>query len=598
MCGIAGVVGRADAETLKRMGEAIRHRGPDAHGAMTLAEGQVHLVHRRLSILDLSPAGAQPMSSRDGRWCLSFNGEIYNVEELRASLPGPWRGHSDTEVLVEAIAAWGVARALKACVGMFALAAYDKSERKLFLARDRMGEKPLYYGTCGKTFLFGSELRALRAHPDFRGEVDKDALAAYFALVYVPEPLSIYRGIRKLPAAHFLEVDVTGRHGNPVPYWNMRDVVPFTGSHREAVERLEKLLGDAVAKQMVADVPLGAFLSGGIDSSVITALMAARGDRVRTFTIGFDEPGHDESGPAEAVARHLKTDHTTVRLTGKDALAEVPDLARVYDEPFADSSQLPTILVTRTARAHVTVALSGDGADELFGGYNRHVLSSKIMGIPGMLRFMGSAVLHGMPDGLLNRASAKRAAQVRKLAGALAQGSWAELYRYYISTPDHASVLPLPDTHGVDGMMERDLLEYLPGDILTKVDRASMAVSLEVRAPFLDHRVVEFARSLPLSSKVHGGVGKCVLRDVLARHVPRALTDRPKSGFEVPLDRWLRGELRPWAEELLRPESFSHGLFDPTLALHRWHEHQKGKGLWHHQLWAVLQFQQWYREWA
>ncbi len=641
MCGVAGYWARARTvgdlhDTAKRMADRLAHRGPDDSGVWFDAEAGVALAHRRLSVLDLSEAGHQPMLSATGRWAISYNGEIYNHLELRerlqaeASAPA-WRGHSDTETLLAAIDAWGVDAALKRSIGMFALALWDRRERRLWLARDRIGEKPMYYGWQGDVFLFGSELKALRAHPAFNAAVDRGSVALLLRHNYVPAPYSIYGGIRKLPPGTWLQLGSGQRETEPVAYWSLAEVAergaaaPFAGSEQEALETLDVRLGNAVRSQMLADVPLGALLSGGVDSATVTALMQAGSERpVRTFTIGFAEAGYDESSYASAVAAHLGTDHTELRVTAADALALIPRIPWMFDEPFADSSQLPTQLVMQLARRHVTVALSGDGGDEFFGGYNRYVLGPKvwrwISPIPSYLRRALGAVMTAIPADRVNRLAGPFARRVgvalpgdklHKLGSRLRSvQSMDDLYASLVSEWTDAAhtviggSLPrtiLDDrscwprlTDPVARMMALDGLGYLADDIMVKVDRASMSVSLETRAPFLDCRVMEFAWSLPISMKVRSGTGKWLLRRLLERYLPRDLIERPKMGFAIPLDQWLRGPLRDWAEALLAEDRLHReGFLSPPLIRKAWTQHLDGRAANGHRLWSVLMFQAW-----
>lgn len=638
MCGVAGAwQPGADMEVLgaqaRAMAAAIAHRGPDDAGTWVDAAAGLALGHRRLSILDLSAAGHQPMLSACGRWVIVFNGEIYNHQELRAQLQAAaaapaWRGHSDTETLLAAIAHWGLEQTLRRCTGMFALALWDRERRVLALARDRLGEKPLYYGWQGATFLFGSELKALRAHPAFVGGIDRGALALLLRYNYVPAPYSIHPGIRKLPPGTWLELDAGTRDPAPRAYWSLREVAergmaaPFEGSDAEAVDALAATLGGAVAGQRVADVPLGALLSGGIDSTLITALMQAQSPQpVRTFTIGFEEKAYDEADHARAVAAHLGTAHTELRLTAEDARALIPRMPQVYDEPFADSSQLPTCLVMQLARRHVTVALSGDGGDELFGGYNRYLLGPRVWRrmapVPAPLRRMAGGLLQALPAHAIDQGwrrlgtplgIAQPGAKCHRIGARLRhvhglddlhvelQAEWRD--RNPAGEP-HPVLLDQRDqwprlSDPVARMMALDALTYLPDDILVKVDRAAMAVSLETRAPFLDHAVVELAWRLPLAMKLRGGRGKWILRQLLERHVPRALTERPKMGFGIPLDAWLRGPLRGWADDLLDPARLRRqGLLDPAPVQQVWQAHRRGQGQYGYRLWSVLMFQAW-----
>jgi asparagine synthase (glutamine-hydrolysing) len=614
----------------QRMSCRLEKRGPDDQGVWADASAGIVMGHRRLSIVDLSAAGHQPMLSSGGRWVLTYNGEIYNHLELRKQLESAgaapsWRGHSDTETLLACVEAWGVDETLKRSVGMFAFALWDCTERTLWLARDRIGEKPLYYGWQGDTFLFGSEIKALRAHPAFNAAVDRGALALLLRHNYVPGPYSIYSGIHKLPPGTWLRIVAGQRDVHPVAWWSLSSVAElgvadqFNGSDIEAVDHLEQLLGKAISGQMMGDVPLGALLSGGIDSSLVTALMQTRSTRkVRTFTIGFDEADYDEAGYARAVAEHLQTDHTELRVSSLDALRTIPGLPEMYDEPFADSSQLPTHLVMKLARQHVTVALSGDAGDEFFGGYNRYTLGPalwrKIQHIPSGLRAPIVRLASRIPSGVLSRfgmaqAHDKLAKLHRLFAGGRINGI-DDLYVGLVSEWSDAGSMVvkghIPPNQldqrenwpklcdPVARMMALDALTYLPDDILVKVDRASMAVSLETRAPFLDRDVVEFAWTLPNSMKIRDGRSKWILRQLLDRHVPRDLIDRPKMGFGIPLDAWLRGPLRDWAETLLSEDRLrSEGFLRPSPVRDIWRRHQRKEGNFGYRLWSVLMFQAW-----
>jgi asparagine synthase (glutamine-hydrolysing) len=654
MCGITGFLhfgpgpDRDEAQRrLRAMTDTLAHRGPDADGLFLDPESGVGLGHRRLAIVDLSPQGVQPMESASGRFITVFNGEIYNYQELRAELEAAgqapvWRGSSDTEVMLALFEACGVGEALARCTGMFALALWDRRERTLFLARDRMGEKPLYYGfghgPDGPAFLFGSELKSLRPHPALDPAIDRAALAQYLRLHYVPAPRSILKSVRKLPAGTWLAVPASGAsRPEPRAYWTLAGAVeaglsqPFAGSEEEASRDLEQALRRTVRGQMVADVPLGAFLSGGVDSSLVVALMQAESARpVRTFTIGFGEAAYDESREAARVAAHLGTDHTELRARPEDGLAVVEGLADIYDEPFSDASQIPTFLVSRLTREHVTVALSGDGGDEIFAGYNRHfwgaALWGRLGGLPPALRGIGGAALRALSPTAWNRIFGLAGPllpgrlrqrlpgyKLHKLADLLPAKDRADFYRRMVSNWQRPELVArdrdpgLPDwpeapancTGFTAWMQFTDAATYLPDDIMAKVDRASMAVSLETRAPYLDHRVVEAAWRLPLSMKVADGQGKRILRRILDRFVPRELIDRPKMGFGVPIDAWLRGPLREWAEGLLEPGRMERqGFLDPAPVRAAWAEHQSGRADHHYRLWNVLMFQAWLERWG
>lgn len=640
MCGIAGffqgLPGGDHPAVLRRMTDAIIHRGPDADGHWLEEQSGIALGHRRLSILDLSPNGAQPMHSHDGRWVLAYNGEVYNFQDLRAELERgeaiAWRGHSDTEVLLEGVVRWGLEATLRRAEGMFALALWDRRDRVLHLARDRFGEKPLYYGRVGGALVFASELKALRAYPGFPAAIDRAALAEFMRLGYVPAPMSIHEGIRKLPAGCLLSISAQDAEPVPVPYWSATEAAMASrarraqGSMTDAVEALEPLLRASIGRRMVADVPLGALLSGGIDSSVVVALMQAqRSDRVRTFSIGSREPGYDEATHAKAVAAHLGTDHTELYVEASDALAVVPRLHTLYDEPFADSSQIPSFLVSSLARRHVTVALTGDAGDELFGGYNRYIHGAptwrRLRTLPRGLRRAGASAATAVSPAGLDRwvsrlgrlapralAGGRAGDKLHKLAMLLPAASeedfhrallsyWPDPHRVVRNAPGSPSAAQLPADLGfAERAMLHDTLNYLPDDILAKVDRASMGVSLETRVPMLDTAVYDFAWSLPMDLKIGDGIGKRVLRELLYRHVPRELVDRPKQGFAVPVAAWLRGELRDWAEDLLDPVRLrDEGWLEPGPIRACWDEHQSGRRNWDTRLWTVLMFQAWLR---
>jgi asparagine synthase (glutamine-hydrolysing) len=641
VCGIAGVFGPREGareqllrETVEGMTATIRHRGPDDNGIWVDPTAGVGLGSRRLAVIDLSREGHQPMTSASGRYVIAFNGEIYNFRALRRDLEvrgHSLRGHSDTEVLLAAIEEWGVIPALERSNGMFAFALWDRQERTLRLARDRIGEKPLYYCWAGRTLLFGSELKALRAHPAFSADIDRGALAQFLRHKYVPAPRSIYRGVTKLPPGSVVSIDAAGRTSSPNAYWSVVDAAaagledPFRDSIGDAADAMDECLRDAVRLRMEADVPLGAFLSGGIDSSTVVAMMQAQSDRpVRTFTIGVRQPGYDEAANAAEVARHLGTDHTELYVTAEEAMAVIPSLPEIYDEPFADSSQIPTLLVSKLARERVTVSLSGDGGDEVFGGYNRYAWGPAVWRrtgwLPTSVRRAGANGLRTLSPGswervfraagpLLPRRMRQRnpGEKLHKLAAALEADGVDETYRSLVSHWSNPDQVVLGSEEPPDGlgegssiadptrrMMLLDTLTYLPDDILVKLDRATMAVSLEGRVPYLDHRVVEMAWRMPLPMHVSDGVGKRLLRRILHRYVPPALVERPKWGFGIPTGSWLRGPLRGWAEALLEPARLRReGLLDPGPIRAAWAEHLSGRRNRQYELWDVLMFQAW-----
>ena len=639
MCGIAGFIdptrlgdAEGSARLARAMADTIAHRGPDEGEAWADPASGVGLGFRRLAIIDVSAAGRQPMRSASGRYTIVYNGEIYNAEDLRGEL-GPraphWRGHSDTEVLLAAIEAYGFDAALRRVIGMFAIALWDGEERRLLLARDRLGKKPLYWARAASgAVVFGSELRALLAHPGITRTLDRDAVALYLRHGYVPHPRTIYAGISQLPPGHVAEF--SGRSQQVRAYWSLADTVaagarePFAGSAEEAVDALDRLLADAVRRRLVSDVPLGALLSGGIDSSTIVALMQAQSRvPVRTFAIGFGEASHDESVHARAVARHLGADHTELIVTPDMARDVIPSLPDIYDEPFADSSAIPTYLVSRLARQHVTVALSGDGGDELFSGYTRYgqaeQFERRVAALAAPIRRAGASAVRALSPETWTRLLGPLGIglagdKLHKLAPMLdhtPDGFYRELISLW-SAPceivrgaaDPPTVMSDPAVERLmpdfaSRMMYRDTMMYLPDDILTKVDRASMAVSLEARAPLLDHRVVALAWSLPMSLSVRDGERKWILRRVLDRYVPRTLVDRPKAGFAVPIGAWLRGPLKAWAEDLLSAASLARDdLLEPQPIRQRWQEHLSGARNWQHQLWAVLMLEAWRRRHA
>ena len=658
MCGFVGFLGggtwkkgvEVTQSVLANMADAIFHRGPDGHGFWYDSDSLIAFGHRRLAILDLSDAGRQPMISRSGRYVLAFNGEIYNHLELRNELDllvyekerlnssnsnPKWKGHSDTETLLAGFDLWGIDDTVTRASGMFAIAVWDRQERTLTLGRDRLGEKPIYYGWQGlgeeRAFLFASELKAFKKHPSFSADIDRGALCEYMRYGCVPAPYSIYTGISKLPPGCLATLSLSSADILIRSYWSGVEVStqgvkkPIVGSTQEVIESLDGLLKDAVSKQMISDVPLGAFLSGGIDSSTIVALMQAQSAQpVKTFSIGFSEDVYNEAEYAKAIANYLGTDHTELYISPQDAMAIIPSLPSIYDEPFSDSSQIPTCLVSQLARKHVTVSLSGDGGDELFCGYNRYQFAAglwqKMSRIPlSMRKFLGGALTKLSPAdwsrlalalGDIERYYPNIGDKIHKVAAVMASNSLDDLYLGIVShwkSPESLVIggyEPVNMLSGIDEsvfmlddvqrMMLFDMLSYLPNDVLTKVDRAAMSVSLETRVPFLDHRVVQFAWALPLDFKLRDGLSKWVLRQVLYKYVPSHLIDRPKMGFGVPIDVWLRGPLRDWAEDLISEERLTReGYFQPKMIRDKWMAHLNNRGNNQNQLWDVLMFQAW-----
>lgn len=650
MCGLAGIL-TADPGVLSRisddigaMVEPLRHRGPDDAGVWTDADAGIGLGFRRLAIVDLSPQGHQPMGSASGRFMMVFNGEVYNAGSLASELRQlgyTFRGHSDTEVILAAFEEWGVHAAARRFNGMFAIALWDKSRRQLHLMRDRLGKKPLFVFRAPGYVSFGSELKALAAGPRFDRTIDDAALSAYLRFFYVPSPMSIFRGTSKVPPASIITIsDPHAPLPEPVPYWSAQELSqaaarsPFEGGDTEAIDAVEALLADAARMRMGhADVPVGAFLSGGIDSSAVVALMQRQSARpVRTFTIGFGDSDWDEAHHAERVAAHIGSEHTTLRLAPGDALGIVPDLAEMFDEPFADVSQIPTFLVSRLAKTEVTVALSGDGGDEVFGGYNRYVWGSRLFGRMGNVprpirRTLGSVLTSVRPKHwdttyrtlapVLPRAMRYRlpGLKLHKMGALMGTETPSAFYGSLVSAWQNPEALlragagragafeALMDSSTPADLAERmmltDLLTYLPDNNLAKVDRASMAVSLEVRVPLLDYRIVELALRLPMHMKIRNGVTKWVLREVLYRHVPRQIVDREKMGFDVPVGPWLRGPLRGWAEGLLDDACRGDGgLLAPAEVRRAWREHQSGSADRSHALWVVLMLEAWRARWG
>ena len=647
MCGINGFCNvhiNISAHTaISQMNTAIRNRGPDAGDSWQEESIGLVLGHRRLAVQDLSPAGAQPMHSACGRYVLAFNGEIYNHLQLREQLISEgnslnWRGHSDTETLLACFVAWGIEKTLQATVGMFAIALWDRKQKLLTLARDRMGEKPLYWGWQGKSLYFGSDLKGLKAHPAFKTDINRDAITLLLRHNCIPAPYSIYKGIEKLRPGHWLQLPLAdiekAKNSQPQAYWRFNDIVeagladPFTGSPEQAVDVLESALMESVGGQMQSDVPLGAFLSGGIDSSAVVALMQTQSSRpVKTFTIGFDDAGYNEATHAQAVAKHLGTEHTELQMRPEDALNVIPKLSSIYCEPFSDSSQIPTFLVSQLARQHVTVALSGDGGDELFGGYNRYLMAQQVWNnsrkLPKKIRQLAASGLTSISpkrwDDALNALNPVIPNRLRlrtpgdkahKLAGVLNINSEKEFYQTLTSHWQHPEQLVIgakepatlisdsncwPQTNSFQhDMMAMDAQTYMTDDILVKVDRAAMANSLETRVPLLDHRVAELAWRMPLDYKIRNGEGKWLLKQVLFRHVPRELIERPKMGFSIPLHDWLRGSLRDWAEALLDENLLlQQGYFNPEPIRTMWNEHLTGLRNHQNQLWDILMFQAW-----
>ena len=649
MCGICGFFSKSPSsfsDSIFKMNSAISHRGPDDSGTWHDQNMGIVFGHQRLAVIDLSVSGHQPMKSSSGRYMLIYNGEIYNHLDIRKKIEKKfalkkWQGSSDTETLLEAIEVFGFEQTLKEIVGMFAFVIWDKKLRNLILARDRMGEKPLYFGWQGQgdnaVFLFGSELKALKAHPGFKGEVNRDALALLLRHNCIPAPYSIYKDIKKLLPGHFLKLNEADLRSALLPnskqFWSLTDIAesgvknPILKNSQSTISELDKLLRQSIKQQMVSDVPLGAFLSGGVDSSTVVALMQAQSSQpIKTFTVGFNEDGYNEAEQAKAVAKHLGTDHTEIYISAKEAMSVIPKLPSLYDEPFSDSSQIPTFLVSQLAKKNVSVSLSGDAGDELFCGYNRHQISNniwkKISLLPAPLRKLIGTSLTSLSPQKWNKLSKwipgsdsfnSFGDKIHKGANVLDASSLNDLYLKLVSHWENPSDIVLNSkepatiitdhkfefqaTESQQKMMLLDGLTYLPDDILVKVDRAAMGVSLETRIPYLDHRVVEFAWKIPQSLKVREGKSKWILREVLNQYVPKKLFERPKMGFGIPIGTWLRGPLRDWAESLLNEKRLQdEGFFNPDPIRKKWKEHLSEKKNWQYQLWDILMFQAWLDE--
>ncbi len=643
MCGITGywdTSNRIEQSDLLNMLDSIHHRGPDDDGIWIDHNNGIALGHRRLSVLDLSKSGSQPMSSKEGRYIIVFNGEIYNHLSIRESLKNDgvninWDGHSDTETLVNAIQCWGINKTLQYTVGMFAFALWDRKKQILTLARDRVGEKPLYFGYLNKVLIFASELKAIRKHHSFNNDIDRNALTLFFRHNYIPCPHTIYKDIKKLKPGTYIEFSDSGKKSKVLEYWSAREIAEkgqlntFKGDTYEAISELQRLLSSSISSQLISDVPLGAFLSGGFDSSMVVAIMQSLSNQpVKTFSIGFNEKEYNEAHHAKNVAQHLGTDHTELYVTPEQAMAVIPELPTIYDEPFADSSQIPTYLVSKLAKQHVTVSLSGDAGDELFCGYNRYLYTIKLWkncssslptpfraALAGMLTTLSPSAINAVFNNLWRLLPNKyrinnMGNKLHKVADILSMNSPEKIYLNLLSHWQQPSDLVIngeePNTIITDKslwadlpnfestMMYLDTMSYLPDDILVKVDRAAMAVSLETRIPFLDHKLIEFAWALPLSMKIRQGESKWLLRQLLYKYVPEKIIDRPKMGFGVPIDVWLRGPLKEWAENLIDDKKLQQqGFLNPSLIHEKWKQHLSGKANWQYLLWDVLMFQSW-----